>query len=160
MSDLVNPCEFADIVDLDLATNRCLDALESLSASDRRASLRPLFRNAIQTLKRNQTRVREQEVFKEFPGITKTSMESNLHERRLLLTTEMFILPDGNRIGWMHATAAQHRERADMQRRIASGHIKDAIRHEVAADLITKYDATCLAEVPDAESSRLFERAA
>lgn len=71
----------------------------------------------------------------------------DLLAQREQLLHETFVLSDGTRVRWLQATAAQHRDRARLQRKLAGEYIADAERHETAAEIIEENGVNCLAEI-------------
>lgn len=135
--------DYADIVDVDKATWAYLNALE---AEDLRTQLFPHVRNRMASIQRAIIRSHEDEVFAG-DGAESVPAPVNLLERRGMLSGDWFPLEDGRRVFWLEATAAEHHERAEMQRRLAGTCLVDADRHELAAGLIEKYGATCLQDI-------------
>lgn len=139
--------DYAEIVDPDDATWAFLNALDS---DDLRRELFPYVRGRMINCQRQVVRAVEDEVYGSGEGsATREVIRANLMERRLALISSTFALADGTRVEWLQATPGQHRERAEMQRRLAGKCLVDAKRHEEAASVIEEFGVTCLAEVPE-----------
>lgn len=137
--------DYADIVDVNEATWAYLNAFEEDELRDK---LFPYVRAAMVCLQRSIVRRVEEDVFSgDGAGLRAESAVAGLLANRLALLNQTFSLADGTRVEWLKATIAQHRERAEMQRRLAGNCLVDAERHEQAAKLIKKFKVTCLAEI-------------
>ena len=66
---------------------------------------------------------------------------------RKRLASHGFALPDGTWVGWLDATADQHRERAAWLRSKAEGTIETAVSHEQAAKEIDRAGVACLKDL-------------
>lgn len=69
---------------------------------------------------------------------------------RRKLSAETFALPNGTRVAWLDATAADHRARARWQMKLAGACSADADRHLAAALAIEAAGASCLREIESA----------
>jgi len=137
--------DFADIVDVDEASWAYLNALQE---DELRVKLFPYVRHEMASVKRARVRAVEAHVFGgNGDGPSAERMPVDLLANRLLLIGQTFVVSDGSRVPWLEATAAQHRDRADMQRRLAGQCLVDVERHEQAADLIEAHNVSCLDEI-------------
>ena len=141
--------ELADFVEVDGIEDATWAYLNALSIEELRAKLFPYVRNSMRILKRNRCRAIERLVFTgdDGDGTAEERHAVDLLAERRKLVDESFALPDGRRVRWLDATAADHRARAEWQRSKAKGHIDDAERHEVAASVIEEFNVSCLAEI-------------
>lgn len=64
-----------------------------------------------------------------------------------LLLQESFLLPDGRRVAWLDASAADHLARAGWHRGLADAAVLNAARHEAAAQTILDAGVTCLRDL-------------
>ena len=139
--------DYVDIVDPSMAAAAYL---ADLSEDELRSQLFPIVRGRIASLQRARVRAVEDQVFGgNGAGPAPTRLPVDLVANRLKLTGETFPLADGRRIKWLEATAAEHRERAAMQSKLAGQCLIDSDRHIQAAELIEQYGVTCLAELPE-----------
>lgn len=81
------------------------------------------------------------------PAPTRESVLATLPEARRELVSKTFPLPNGERVPWLKATAAQHRMRAEWQRKRGLSCLSDARIHEVAAEQIEASGVECLEEL-------------
>jgi hypothetical protein len=133
--------KITDYVTIQDASDATWAYLNDLDEDQLRAELYPYIRNVMASLQRARVRAVEDEVFSSEDGTC------DLIAQRMRLITEWFPLPSGRRVSWLEATAAEHRERAEYQRRLAGKCVVDAERHEQAADLIESHKVTCLMEI-------------
>lgn len=81
------------------------------------------------------------------PAPTRESVLATLPEARRELVSKTFPLPNGERVPWLKATAAQHRMRAEWQRKRGLSCLSDARIHEVAAEQIEASGVECLEDL-------------
>lgn len=117
------------------------DVLRRARKVDLVAYVRPLVIHEARRLERRNTLAVEREVDARI-----ADGEDPLSVRRKL-AQETFILPSGERVGWLDATAEQHLLRAGWQRNQAGTLIADADRHEAAAEAIRSAGVTCLRDL-------------
>jgi len=118
------------------------------------AYVRPLVLHEARGLTRALGRNVENEAFAPETGHSKPDDHSrragsgatNSDYRQQLVSTR-FPLADGTWVAWGQATAKQHLQRAEWQRRHADQSVRDAERHEWAANLIEDRGVECLDEI-------------
>ena len=115
-------------------------ALARASRGDLISFVRPVVESEAQRIARCMTSVREA-AFEPVAIATPEALQA--------LKEDSFWV-DGEMVPWAKATAAQHLARAAAQRRMAGGLIRDAERHEAAAQAIHEAGVSCLAELPGA----------
>lgn len=77
--------------------------------------------------------------------------ERAAEQARLDLTQELlesvFALGDGVRVTWAKATEEQHEQRVEMVLKNATANMEDAVRHQVAINMLRAQGVSCLAEI-------------
>lgn len=119
--------------------------LNALDTEQLRVVAFPYVKDRMRSWMRDRARGVEDAAFPTTANVT----EVDVLAARAKLVNETFTLSDGTNVGWNEATPAQHRERAEMQRRLAGNCLVDAERHEQAALLIEQCGVSCLAEIKD-----------
>lgn len=75
-----------------------------------------------------------------------------------LLLQESFLLPDGRRVAWLDASAADHLARAGWHRGLADAAVLNAARHEAAAQTILDAGVTCLRDLTTTGETNLVAK--
>ena len=126
--------------DVDKATHAYL---ASLTVNELRSQLYPHVRNSMRLIDRGQTRRIEEKLL----GAQSAGRESVVLSDLAEFIGKRFALPDGSLVETLKATVAQHAARAEWQRNMAAGSLRDAERHELAIAMIEEAGVTCLGEI-------------
>lgn len=119
-------------------------ALNDLGRLNERARglLFPILREAILMERRKQANAVERSV----PIDRIFNGETTLDQRTRRLE-QTFVLGDGRRVSWAHATVEEHRQRIEFLQVHVRGVMDTIARHEEAIEAIVAAGVSCLAEI-------------
>jgi hypothetical protein len=109
--------------------------------------LLPVVASEIADARRIASRKTEDKAFKEAPP--RKGQPCNPVAASKQLAGEYFHVPSKGLVRWDEATAEEHEERAEFQRKMGTACYEDADRHIAAAKVIRDAGANCLADIKE-----------